>query len=1295
MSTSRKVLYFKIVGGIALVSTLVYAAMTFSPSTQPVTVISPYAFDAGNLLDGSTKAYRPWFENGAWQGDLIEYDVDANGVRTTDADVGSNPPTADGNNWMARATFAEKEATVTDYWEQSGGNDSKRYIFTVNGDSGSQVPFLWDNLSDTQKEALDPAEFITNVTDKPYDSEILNFIRGDRSNEKSAQGGTLRLRYSLLGDIINSNPVYLGAPTEALAIEGFPTFKNANLSREARVAVGANDGMLHVFDVSDGSEVYAYVPSMLMGKLGRLAASPYTHTYFVDGQLTYASAIIDSAWKSLLTGGLGAGARGLFVLDVTNPDPTDDKVLFEKTGDDIGYIYGKPRLGRDADGVWHVYTGNGYDSANGVAKLVIMSLEDGSTTTISTGARGGLSAIAIVSGPDRVVDYAFGGDTNGDMWKFDISAGTATKIYDGIADQPIMSAPVVGAHPNGGYIVFFGTGNMTSMVDAADPAYPKQAIYGIWDSPINNKNIIVQQYLAEAQATFTTDDGNGNSTSNTEDVRYMVDSAGDPGNATVDYYSAACISDDNCATGWKVELLNTGERTLATPSLRAGRVSIVTTNPLGTNGEDDLDGDSWLMSLFYLTGGDGNEVTFNLSGDAALDVDDRFTVDNTLVPPTGISLGDGIISQPAIVRVADGIDMVFINGLRLPLPQIFQGGPFLNGHIDVHTDGPNTDPLAGGSVAPNDVTKHSEGYDVRTSDGLGRAVDGHVHAYDTIHNVSWVDFFELEPRRGLGNLAALPIAPVGGTCPDGSTGVYDDSDTPLLLGCVETIEAELNRAYDIHGAPLADPSVSPTDAAEIYGLGANTPLATDQKFIVILANADLTGGKIQIGCRAWDTEEYQDLITKKLESAATPSTAPASLVDASGVSLVVTLDSIAKGLVHDGSSDGGNCDNLDEDEGLSKEPTLRIGFTQRSILDGGIHGTRAQCVLGLHDYRDKVCYSDAAVLGNAKAAIDAGVDPSFSFSSCQDGRFGNAPDGVPPAGYIRDPARNLHITESLEGDNGKWRWRNGALTLQLLAVSDALMANYALQDPDYLPQRSRGNRVFRFGGTYAQAFTGIVDVTDPTTGAVIGSYPNAGGAPDSGESSTWQESGLLYESSLYWHYSDLAENLRRAEPSSLPCYGDSSYNSALTQELGGLTLGEYNALIGDLGDESDPESIISQYSALLDALAAAIASGDQDAINQALLDLGDLLESNTDLQDYAQYRDYAPGHIPEQHLLDLDKGQLDDSDDDGNTSTEDGTPADVEDLEGFGMGGGGSDTGGGLAGNDVLEGLRIWIDPRD
>ena len=1316
MSSTKKFLYFKIAGGIALFSTLVFAAMTFRPTTQPVTVMAPYTFDAGNLLDGNTKAYRPWFENGAWQGDLIEYDVDANGVRTTDADVGSNPPTATGNNWLARATFADNEANVKDYWKQSGGSDSKRYIFTVNSDSGSQVEFLWDNLSDTQKEALDPAEFITNTSNNAYDSEILNFIRGDRSNEKSAQGGTLRFRYSLLGDIINSNPVYMGQPIEAYVIDGFPTFKFNSLSREGRVAVGANDGMLHVFDVADGSEVYAYIPSMLIDKLGRLSSSPYTHTYYVDGQLTFSSAIIDSAWKSLLTGGLGAGARGLFVLDVTDPDPTDDKVLFEKTHDDIGHIYGKPRLGRSADGTWNVYTGSGYDSANGVAKLVIMSLEDGSVSTISTGVMGGLSAVAIVSGPDRVVDYAFAGDTNGDLWKFSIADGSATRIYDGIADQPIMSAPVIGAHPNGGYMVFFGTGNMTSLVDVADPDYPTQSIYGIWDSPVNNKNIIVQQYLAEAEATFTTDDGTGPSTSNTEDVRYIVDSSGDPGNAPVNYYNSACLSDGDCATGWKVDLPNTGERVLATPSLRAGRVSVITNNPIGTDGEaDDLEGDSWLMSLYWLTGGDGNDVAFNLSGDGVLNIDDRLTVDGTLVPPTGVSLGDGMISQPTIVRVADGIDMVFINGLRLPLPQIFTGGPFLSGHIDVHTDAPNSDPLAGGSVAPNKLTKHSEGYDVWTSDGLGRAVDGHVHAYDTIHNVSWVDFFELEPRRGLGNLAALPVPlPVSKVCPADSIPVLDGDG--VAYGCVEAIEPELNRAYDTYGSPDTDPAVAPPMAAEVYGLNANSPLASDEKFIVVLANGDLTGGRIQIGCRVWDVEQYQDMITQQLELTS-PVLAPNELDDCkvNGVaaycpdtihpakldnSLVFTLDSIANGQYIDAAGtpqwDGGDCAALNEDLGLSTEPTLRIAFTQRDILDGGIHGTRPQCVLGLHDYRDKVCYSDAAVLGNAKADIDAGVDPTFSFSSCQDARFDGAPNGEPPAGYIRDPARNLHITESLEGDNNKWRWRNGALTLQLLKVNKSTMARaFNLQEDTWLPQRSRGQRIFRFGGTYAQAFDTVAKEIDPTTLLETGKIYPLTTAPDIGEGA-WNESGLLYESSLYWHYSDLAENLRRAEPSSLPCYGDSSYNSALTQELGGLTLGEYNALIGGLGDEDEPGSLIAQYASALEALAAALASGDQDAINQALLDLGELLEGSTALQDYAQYRDYAPGHIPEQHLLDLDKGQLDDSDDDGNTSTEDGTPADVEDLTGFGMGGGGgSGQGGGTAGNDVLEGLRIWIDPRD
>ena len=63
-----------------------------------------------------------------------------------------------------------------------------------------------------------------------------------------------------------------------------------------------------------------------------------------------------------------------------------------------------------------------------------------------------------------------------------------------------------------------------------------------------------------------------------------------------------------------------------------------------------------------------------------------------------------------------------------------------------------------------------------------------------------------------------------------------------------------------------------------------------------------------------------------------------------------------------------------------------------------------------------------------------------------------------------------------------------------------------------------------------------------------------------------------------------------------------------------------------------------------------------------MLDLGQLLKDNPDLAKYDKYRDYAPGHIPEQKLLDIDKGQLDEGGGD-NSSTYDGTPADVTTIE--------------------------------
>ncbi len=107
--------------------------------------------------------------------------------------------------------------------------------------------------------------------------------------------------------------------------------------------------------------------------------------------------------------------------------------------------------------------------------------------------------------------------------------------------------------------------------------------------------------------------------------------------------------------------------------------------------------------------------------------------------------------------------------------------------------------------------------------------------------------------------------------------------------CLAAVEGELNRAYDTlqtdaNGNPEAGM------ASKVYALGGSTPFDSNQKFIVVLANADRSnGGILQIGCRTWPVVAYQDMITSQLESG----TAPSALVDTvNGGGLVFTLAGI-------------------------------------------------------------------------------------------------------------------------------------------------------------------------------------------------------------------------------------------------------------------------------------------------------------------------------------------------------------------------------------------------------------------
>jgi hypothetical protein len=195
MNTNQRSFRIKLAAGLTLgISCLLYAAAVFIPSTQPTLLLGQYTLQNNDLLNAGTIAYRPWFENGAWQGEIVEYLIAQDGSRSTDVAVGANPAThgsSGGCNrsasgcWSARASFIDNGADnpTGSYWQT-------RNIFTYNSaavtllNPGGQVDFTWDELDDTQRQQVDPAtyNYIVTAADPTLNtataSDILNYVRG-------------------------------------------------------------------------------------------------------------------------------------------------------------------------------------------------------------------------------------------------------------------------------------------------------------------------------------------------------------------------------------------------------------------------------------------------------------------------------------------------------------------------------------------------------------------------------------------------------------------------------------------------------------------------------------------------------------------------------------------------------------------------------------------------------------------------------------------------------------------------------------------------------------------------------------------------------------------------------------------------------------------------------------------------------------------------------------------------------------------------------------------------------------
>jgi type IV pilus assembly protein PilY1 len=592
------------------------------------------AFNSTSLSSNSV-VYQAKFDPVKWSGELLAFPISTSGA------ISTTPI------WNAATQL-------------SAQLPANRVILSYNPSTNTGIPFLWDTavLSSTQQADLNQG---VTAADGRGAARVA-YLRGDRSNEGSASTEfRIRNSSSVLGDIAQSNPVFVGKaiqtypdtapfPTGSAA---YSTFKNSQAQRAGVVYVGANDGMLHGFSASTGNEVIAYAPHNLFSAnasegLHYLTEKTYGHRYYVDLGPSISDAYIKTTtngtvgWKTVLVGGERGGGRGLFALDITNPNTfsqsgsaPDDIVMWEFTHADLGYTYSEPTISLMNNGRWAAIFGNGYnDTGAGIAKLFIVYLDGGldgvwtlgsdylilSTGVGSTTARNGLASPALTDmNNDKVVDRIYAGDLRGNMWAFDVSSSndanwevayktgmTPKPLFTARSAanvaQPITTRPAIARHasvpfstsnsPN--FMVYFGTGQYIASGDTANTA--TQTYYGVWDN--GSKEIVRADLTAQ---TVTT----------SGDTRTLSSSA-------VNY---------NTKKGWYIDLDSstaaTGERVAVDSLIRDDEVHFNTLIPSSTI--CGYGGSSWLMRVNRNNGGQTTTPAFDTNGDGVISLTDEFT----------------------------------------------------------------------------------------------------------------------------------------------------------------------------------------------------------------------------------------------------------------------------------------------------------------------------------------------------------------------------------------------------------------------------------------------------------------------------------------------------------------------------------------------------------------------------------------------------------------------------------------------------------------------------------------------
>jgi type IV pilus assembly protein PilY1 len=437
---------------------------------------------------------------------------------------------------------------------------------------------------------------------------LIGYGRGLDVDDLDGDLDTREARDWVFGDPLHSRPL----PINYGAIGGFSEPDNPGIY----IAVASNDGMLRMIRNTQtggsdtGQEVWAFMPrnSMPAQKVLRANGTGMKHPYTLDGAPVAfiwdknhdGNIIASDGDRVFLYVGMRRGGKAYYAFDVTNPESPRLMWTIEKAGDfaELGHTFSNPRVGlvqtQSGPRAAVMFAGGydmnkdtrgavGTDDSEGNAIFVVDAVTGDLIWKARRGSGGAGSKIfehprltdsipstltvADMDG-DSFTDRIVVGDTGGNIWRADIGGDDTSK-------WKLSLLASVGRHASGSSGVttdrrFFHRPDLV-------PSKDKDGIFdgvvigsGNRADPLDSGGIVANyMYMIK-------------------DRRTSIGSGVDTGIQHVDFgdVTSNCLQNGgscivNLTTGWRMAMLDPGEKILATALTVTGKVFFTTYLPRG------------------------------------------------------------------------------------------------------------------------------------------------------------------------------------------------------------------------------------------------------------------------------------------------------------------------------------------------------------------------------------------------------------------------------------------------------------------------------------------------------------------------------------------------------------------------------------------------------------------------------------------------------------------------------------------------------------------------------------------